>query len=339
MGRKAKEDKRFQARAIEIVFDEHIDGKLILDTYKQNLKVGLYCGFVKWHNGTEDEPNEHTHVAIVTREKPKWEFHKLKKIFKVGEVEPHLVNPIGKGNGSPKKKLTIYCNYMTDGHDNGHFEDTWNYKFDLELESCKPDGRILCLLGRGKSIKEIVQDGDWDFRAYVMKNKSSVDKMVNNWRKFNEDQTVYYSLDEFKPKVLTALEDSGWNPKKQTLILKGPSNAGKTELAKAALKKLTGQNPLFCRNLNKLAHQEPGQPIIMDDMNFSQIHRTKAIALTDIENDSDIRILFGIHTIDAGTAQIFTTNEEYEDYLPYDTTDVIRRRVCWVDLTKFGRLY
>lgn len=340
---KAKETSRFQTRSIEIIFNQHIDGDEILTCYKEN-QYGLYKGFVKWHHGTpeDDHKGPHTHVAIILREKPKICYKKLKEFFKVGEVRPTLVNPMGKGNTSPLKKLNNYVSYLCDGHDNGHYTDSWNYKYDHEIEGLKNDGLILCLLERGKTLREIVEAGDYNFKAYVFKHKDLIDKMINNWRKFNRDDTVYHEMDEFlnEPGQDTARDEiSAWDPTKETLILKGPSNMGKTELAKAILKKLTGKNPIFCSNLNKLKYRDVHQPFILDDMNFSLISRTKGIALVDVENERDIRILFGIHTIDAGCARIFTTNEEMKDFLPQDTHGAIKRRVRVVDLEQYGRLY
>lgn len=327
-----RKDCRFQARAVEIVFDVLIDGDLILETYKK-LKQGLYKGFVKHHK----IPNGHTHVGIILREKPKYDYKKLKQIFKVGEVEPTLVNPIGKGNSSPLKKLVKYGRYLTDGHDNGRFEDTWNYKFDLELMGLKKDSYILCKLSRRVTMRQLISESDWELKAYYFKNKSKIDAMVNNWKVFYKEQETYYPLDSYKPEILTMLQK--WKPEEQTLILRGPTNLGKTELAKSLLKELTGKNPLFCRNLNKLRYRDDGQPFILDDMEFSSITREAGIHITDTKQDSDIRVLFGIHTVEATTPRIFTTNRIYEDYLPYDQYLAISKRILWVDLEKFGRLY
>ena len=166
-----------------------------------------------------------------------------------------------------------------------------------------------------------------------------IKKMINNWEKHNQDLTVRHELEEFKPEAVQKVINN-WAPSKTTLILKGPSEMGKTELAKALLKRVCPkQNPLFCSNLNKLKYRDAHQPFICDDMNFSQISRSKGIALLDIENERDIRILFGIHTIDAGCPRIFTTNEEMEQFLPYSDDPAIDRRFVVVDVTEFGRLY
>lgn len=339
---KKQKVNRLQARGIELIFDGHLNGEVILEQFRK-VPHGLYKAFVKWHHGKPDTdlPNPHTHVALILRDKPQIPWDDRFDYFKVEvlgvQTVPRLCQPLGKGNAKPLKKMATYVSYLVDGHDNGHYEDTWNYKYDHELIDLKPDGKILCLLSRGKDLRTIIEEGDWTFKAYCFKHKDLIDKMINNWRKFQRDDTVHHELEEFTSKARDSVSD--WDPRTHTLILKGPSNMGKTEFAKALLKRVTQKNPIFCSNLNKLRYRDTHQPFILDDMNFRALSRTKGIALTDIENERDIRILFGIHTIDAGTARIFTTNEDMEDYLPMDLTGAIGRRIKVVDMESFGRLY
>lgn len=287
----------------------------------------------------ETKKKPHTHVALILYDKkPQIPSAEVKSYFTFEGNVPSKVDKLGAGNTSPLKKMQQYVSYLVDGHDNGRSDkDTFNYKYDFELMQCKDDAKILCLLTRGKSLREIIDQADWNFKAYVFKNKTSIDKMVNNWRKHNRDDTVFHEFSEFTTKAQKAVSE--WDPTKETLVLEGESNMGKTELAKALLKHLTKKNPIFCSNLNKLSYRDAHQPIILDDMNFQNISRSKGIALTDIENDRDIRILFGIHTIEAGTARIFTTNQSRGEFLPYDAHGAIDRRVRWVDLSNLGRLY
>ena len=63
---------------------------------------------------------------------------------------------------------------------NKHF----NVKKNIMKENY--DGKILRLLSRGKTFRQIWDESDWDFRAYYCMNKSEIDEMCNNWRKFNE---------------------------------------------------------------------------------------------------------------------------------------------------------
>lgn len=343
---------QFRATAVEVIFNGHIDAELLLQHFRRS-KYGLHSGFIKWHNGEEPEsdddekgPGPHTHCSLHLRETPRLPMKNREhyKYFSLGHGPdepadiPYCVEALGKGNGSAVKKMHVYVSYLTDGHDNGQYKDSWNYKYDHELAGCKDDGKILLLLDRGKTFRQIVDEADWNFKAYCMKQADPIAKMINNWKKHNQDLTVRHKLKEFNPELVTnILED--WKPDKESLIIKGPSNKGKTELAKALLKELTGKNPLFCSNLNKLKYRDAHQPFVLDDMNFSQISRSKGISLLDIENERDIRILFGIHTIDAGCPRIFTTNEEMEAFLPFSDDPAIARRFRVIDVTSFGRLY
>lgn len=166
-------------------------------------------------------------------------------------------------------------------------------------------------------------------------------RMIYNYETFHKDCTVLHESSSFTKEAIDALR--GWSPTRQTLILRGRSNMGKTELAKAVLNEMCEQPPLLCGNLNKLTVHAKGQGIIFDDMNFSLISRPKAIALLDTENDRDIRILFGIHTIPAQTRKIITTNEPLEELLNFtgdaELDEAIRRRIHVVDLTDLGKLY
>ena len=51
------------------------------------------------------------------------------------------------------------------------------------------DGMILCLIDSGKSLREIIEEGDYNFRAYIMKNLDEITKMIFLWRKFNADSS------------------------------------------------------------------------------------------------------------------------------------------------------
>lgn len=332
-------DSRFRSKVVEIIFNGHINFDDILSAYSVR-NDGVYALFVKWHiNG-----KNHTHIGLIVRSRDpqKIEFQNLKKSFEVAGVEPNLVAPISKNNQSVKTKLGRYVSYLTDGHDNGKFKDSWNFKFDWEIEQCKTNiGKIMVLHDRGLNWKQIVRFGNRDWEGDLNLKMDKYQKALNNKMKLDEDQTVRHEITDFKKEALKKIVDSKWDPTKQVLILKGPSNMGKTELAKALCKKQTKKDPLFVSNLNKIRFQQGNQPIVFDDMKFHLTRREKVIHLMDVENERDIRILFGIHTIPAQTLKIFTTNEDLTDFLPHFAEDdtAISRRYCFVDMTELGCLY
>ena len=44
------------------------------------------------------------------------------------------------------------------------------------------DGKILFLLGSGKTLREIIIEGDYNLKAYIFKNIDEITKMIIVWR-------------------------------------------------------------------------------------------------------------------------------------------------------------
>ena len=116
------------------------------------------------------------------------------------------------------------------------------------------------------------------------------------------------------------------------LILFGESGTGKTELAKALLHEKDLKS-LFIRSKHALKEFKVGfhEAILLDDINPDEFTREELIHLSDSENDSQIKILYGYASIPARTVRIITTNR-IEAYLKYG--DVIKRRVTKVEIIK-----
>lgn len=95
-----------------------------------------------------------------------------------------------------------------------------------------------------------------------------------------------------------------WN-RRRSLILWGPTNTGKTSLAKALLPRA-----LFVTHKDMLKsydeHEHEG--IIFDDMSFKHWPREAQIHIVDFDNDRQIDVKHGMAIIPAGTPRIFTTN-------------------------------
>lgn len=334
-------DQRFRSKVVEIIFEGHVEFKLIYQAYRIR-NDGVYALFVKWHNTQNGLPHPHTHVGLIVRSKDpsKIEFTQLKKSFQVAGVLPTLVQPISKNNQNVKKKLSQYVSYLVNGHDNGKYKDTWNHNYDHEIENLKTNaGKIIVHYKRGLQWKEITSKGDADWEADLCFKMDKYLKMLNNYRKLHEDQTVRHELKEFKSHVVDQLK--AWDHTKQVLVIQSEPNMGKTELAKSYAKHVTGQDPLFCSEINKIRFQQGNQPMVLDDMRFETLSREKTIHLTDTENERDIRILFGIHTIPAGTLKIFTTNLDEKEYWKANMlkAEAVDRRYKWINLTKEGKLF
>lgn len=170
--------RRFQAKAVEIVFDGHIDGQALLAHYRATF--GLYCGFVKWH--TND--GNHTHVALVLLKKPCIDMHRVKTFFGFEGILPKLHEPLGRGNTAPKKKMARYVAYLTDGHDNGQFYQTWNWKYDFELMSCSNIvSKCLLRYTRGESINSQYGCASWDDRVDMCAKQKDILRAIRHYRR------------------------------------------------------------------------------------------------------------------------------------------------------------
>ena len=47
------------------------------------------------------------------------------------------------------------------------------------------NGKILWLLKTGKSLKEIIEEGDYNLKAYIFMNYKDVTRMIENWAKWD----------------------------------------------------------------------------------------------------------------------------------------------------------
>ena len=234
-----------QAKSIELIFDGHVNAQHILD-YIREQTFGLYKGFVKWHIGTPDAIKNHTHVAIILREKPNildaYKYFTIPKVGTLGSFRPHLVSTLGKGNGKPIKKLNKYVSYLVDGHDNGTYKDTWNYKYDHELDSCKDIvSHALCLMLRGHTYNEIYKSSNWDIRSKLTLNQKKILVCVAQAKEILTPP-VPVALRQWQQECVDNLKSQD---DRQILWVYDPKgNAGKTKLCKEL--KLHHDTAVFC---------------------------------------------------------------------------------------------
>lgn len=94
------------------------------------------------------------------------------------------------------------------------------------------------------------------------------------------------------------------------MILFGPSGTGKTEFCKSLFKSMNYETVLV-RDMNALGNIDIGrnQALLFDDISLSKKTREEKIHCFDLENDSQLRILYGVARIPASIPRAFTTNK------------------------------
>lgn len=152
------------------------------------------------------------------------------------------------------------------------------------------------------------------------------------------EETIVKNLRSIRPSVVEVrhqLNSFNWNvqwDQALTLILWGPTNTGKTALAKALI-----PNALLIRHLDRLRTLKTGTHggIILDDMSFSHLPREAQIHLLDTDEDTDIHVRYSVATIPRGTLRIITTNLTPGAILNLND-EAIRRRVQCIRVEGIG---
>lgn len=121
---------------------------------------------------------------------------------------------------------------------------------------------------------------------------------------------------------LTSYTDLFTWDRTKLLVLKGPTNKGKTTLACSLLPRA-----LFVSHVDQLALYNSAKfnGIILDDMAFTQWPRTSQIHLTDTAMPRALHVRYRIANIPAGTPKILTTNSEAWEVLDVKDPAIARR--------------
>ena len=104
--------------------------------------------------------------------------------------------------------------------------------------------------------------------------------------------------------------------RRQTLFLNGITGSGKTEMMKSILRAKFGEGGVLrITGKEGLARFDAGKHkvIIMDDMEMEGSAEEK-IGLVDVENGTDVRILYGTKYIGPGTGRAILTNLSMDEY-------------------------
>lgn len=175
-----------------------------------------------------------------------------------------------------------------------------------------------------KYSKHAIQRG-----SALLKNLALADYHIQR----NKDTKILpkYSLSDFKdlPKPLVIWIETKEPP---ALLLFGPSGTGKTELAKALMSN-RGVQFAFVRNKESLKEFRNNfhKGIIFDDLDTENFTREELIHLFDVDNESQIRILYGYVTLPPKLFKIFTTNSPTK-FLRND--NALKRRLIDVFINK-----
>lgn len=159
---------------------------------------------------------------------------------------------------------------------------------------------------------------------------ANLTKMDQHFFTVNNPDPEPRALEDFVSLPATILSWIDDNYKRQVLFLWGPSGTGKTQLAKAIMKSM-GFEFLMVRDLNGLSKFKPTihKAIIFDDLDVTDMSREQIIHLFDNEEKSEIRILYQVINIPAGTVKIFTTNTPSAFHI---NDPAVRRRMMSVEI-------
>ena len=96
---------------------------------------------------------------------------------------------------------------------------------------------------------------------------------------------------------------------KKALILYGPSETGKPEFYNSLFKSMNFKT-LLVRDIDALGNIQIGEnlALLLDDISLASRTREEKIHFFDLKNNSQLRILYGVVVIPAGTPRAFTTN-------------------------------
>lgn len=326
-------EKYWQQKVWEIIYP----GTIKLEQIQQlrfMQKNYIHWAFVVTHLKKDDD---HTHVCISLGEKPKWKGSQLyTSIFNIGKIKPRKCAPLKIGKGV-QGKMDFYFRYCNDQdrHPGEILSQPSIYKFkpkSAEEYKSTSTGKPLSLhasvlksyVTEQKSISEqfeecdLKSDAGWNRQAAILLDYDKLTKMISSYSRMRiENQPLEFPMDSFSDTptktALIAHDFAARKPgkKKQCIVLQGPSNIGKTKLAKARFKRA-----LVVRHMDKLKTFDPlrHDGIVFDDMSFAHYPRESVLSLMDMDDDSDINVKNSMITIPAGHPRIFCTNRELYDF-------------------------
>lgn len=198
-----EKEKTVQAKVYELLFKKNmlILGRLKRYEYLSELikcyreRFPMYKAFAKYHT----ENNGHIHLVLYLMNKPKIVINNMLNYFTLGNyrnLEKVNLSKLSKQTSSMKKFVAM-VNYITDGHDNGIYKDSANYKYDLELMDVKSHkNKAVIYLMRGMQFSEIVLELRMEQRLNCIRDKKEIMELYREYSKVlnppsNEGKKLY----------------------------------------------------------------------------------------------------------------------------------------------------
>lgn len=236
---------------------------------------------------------EKLHVIIKTDKGP----HLCQGNYQAGKNKSAIINYLLK---TAKKSADIYTNMRLPITKGMYFDEPVEHLYYvMKTAGLKKAINLLyeeypkLAINRGTAIRKNLEEASKHFAS------QEVDNAVQT-RDITEFNEIPNKIQDWMTK----------GKKHKALLLYGPSGVGKTELAKSICKKL-GLKYVIIRDVNALSGLSSAlydAAIIFDDLDVENISDPMLIHLYDVENVSQIRVLYGTAEITPLNTRIFTTN-------------------------------
>lgn len=280
---KPKEFRLFTAQIFLTYAQCNLDPAKVLENLKKLDKLDIKNYIIAQEN--HKDGNKHIHVYLLLNTKLNTRDNRF---FDMGEFHPKIEGcrswkAVIKYVTKDGNYISNYDQKMLDDiiRDNMKVGELYTKARDLAKEGKVREG--IEVLEHGKTVRDLVIHGNAiqkNLRLLAVKRRSPD-----------------FSIEEFNIKF-------EWDRTK-SLILWGPTNTGKTSLAKALLPKA-----LFVTHKDMLKQYDEleYEGIVFDDMSFKHWPREAQIHIVDYDNDRQIDVKHGMAVIPAKTPRIFTTN-------------------------------
>lgn len=339
---------RIRSKSLFLTYPKVLDIPNLEELFIESLKdsIGNSGSDVKYVIGKENHADGTPHIHVYL------EYESIQYINSRKQLEVKLVNPstgeevIQVGKYEPVKNKHKVIAYIIKDMDLGTGEiPLKNTNMMLPIVDFvyydSPEDHLVAVLekeGLGGALSTLASC----YKKLIIKKGTTIVsnlKLLDDLKQkiLSKSLERIHDLSEFKNVPVEIIEWGRQEPPTTSLIIHGPSNTGKTELAKTIIKSM-GRELIFCRDRNSLRNESIRtglSGIVYDDVHLNDLSREEIIHMLDVENTSHIRVLYGVVTIPAGIPRIFTTNDANRVLRPGYSMKVpkeIMRRVTLVNV-------